>query len=59
MSLDDISNLGRPGLDELVPSRYALQVGEIEVLIISWRATDSSHDDGHQRRLGRTDNVAR
>lgn len=26
---------GRPGPEELVPSRYALQVGEIEVLVIS------------------------
>src|SRR5262245_30530679 len=26
---------GRPGLDELVPSRYALKVGEIDVLVIS------------------------
>ena len=25
----------RTGLDELVPSRYALQVGDIEVLVIS------------------------
>src|SRR3546814_10674890 len=25
----------REGLDELVPSRYALQVGDIEVLVIS------------------------
>jgi glyoxylase-like metal-dependent hydrolase (beta-lactamase superfamily II) len=29
------SNLGGAGVDELVPSRYALQVGEIEVLVIS------------------------
>ena len=26
MSLDDTSRPGRPGLDELVPSRYALRV---------------------------------
>ena len=25
----------RPGLDELVPSRYALKVGEIDVLVVS------------------------
>ena len=25
----------RPALDELVPSRYALRVGEIDVLVIS------------------------
>jgi glyoxylase-like metal-dependent hydrolase (beta-lactamase superfamily II) len=35
MSLDSISHLGGQGLDELVPSRYALQVGDIEVLVIS------------------------
>src|SRR5262245_56494481 len=36
MSLDSkTSHLGRPGFDELVPSRYALRVGEIDVLVIS------------------------
>jgi glyoxylase-like metal-dependent hydrolase (beta-lactamase superfamily II) len=35
MSLDNVSHLGASGLDELVPSRYALQVGDIEVLVIS------------------------
>src|SRR5262245_54398370 len=35
MSLDQTSNARRPGLDELVPSRYALKVGEIDVLVIS------------------------
>src|SRR5262249_9610569 len=35
MSLDKTSHLGRPGFDELVPSRYALRVGEIDVLVIS------------------------
>lgn len=35
MSLDNTSQSGRPGLDELVPSRYALRVGEIDVLVIS------------------------
>jgi glyoxylase-like metal-dependent hydrolase (beta-lactamase superfamily II) len=35
MSLDNTSHPGRPGLDELVPSRYALRVGEIDVLVIS------------------------
>jgi glyoxylase-like metal-dependent hydrolase (beta-lactamase superfamily II) len=34
MSVDNIS-LGSTGLDELVPSRYAQQVGDIEVLVIS------------------------
>ncbi|MFI0847291.1 MBL fold metallo-hydrolase [Mesorhizobium sp. IMUNJ 23232] len=35
MTLDNGSHLGRPGGDELVPSRYAVQVGDIEVLVIS------------------------
>ncbi|WP_433599260.1 MBL fold metallo-hydrolase [Nocardia sp. CA-135953] len=35
MSSDNPSQSGKPGLDELVPSRYALQVGDIEVLVIS------------------------
>jgi glyoxylase-like metal-dependent hydrolase (beta-lactamase superfamily II) len=35
MSLDNTSHLSRLGHDELVPSRYALQVGEIDVLVIS------------------------
>jgi glyoxylase-like metal-dependent hydrolase (beta-lactamase superfamily II) len=35
MSLDNISHLGSEGLDELVQSRYALQVGDIDVLVIS------------------------
>ncbi|MDT5336627.1 MAG: hypothetical protein QOD90_2132 [Mycobacterium sp.] len=35
MSLDNATHLGRPGLDELVPSRYALRVGEIDVMVIS------------------------
>ncbi|MCV7221210.1 MBL fold metallo-hydrolase [Mycolicibacterium elephantis] len=34
MSLDNIS-LGTRGLDELVPSRYAVRVGDIDVLVIS------------------------
>ncbi len=29
------SNSERPGLDELVPSRYSLQVGEIDVMVVS------------------------
>jgi len=29
------SRPGRPGLDELVPSRYALKVGEIDVMVVS------------------------
>ena len=35
MSLDNTSHPGRPGRDELVPSRYALKVGEIDVLVVS------------------------
>jgi glyoxylase-like metal-dependent hydrolase (beta-lactamase superfamily II) len=35
MCLDKASHPGRPGTDELVPSRYALRVGEIDVLVIS------------------------
>ena len=35
MSLDDTPHPGGPGLDELVPSRYALRVGEIDVLVVS------------------------
>ena len=35
MSLDKTLHPGRPGPDELVPSRYALRVGEIDVLVVS------------------------
>ena len=35
MSLDIISPAARPAPDELVPSRYALKIGEIDVLVIS------------------------
>jgi glyoxylase-like metal-dependent hydrolase (beta-lactamase superfamily II) len=35
LSLDYPSHPGRPGPDDLVPSRYALRVGEIDVLVIS------------------------
>src|SRR5258705_5583228 len=35
LSLDSTSLPGRTGTDELVPSRYALQVGTIDVLVIS------------------------
>ena len=35
MSLDNASHPGGSGLDELVPSRYAVRVGEIDVLVIS------------------------
>src|SRR5262245_44281297 len=32
---DNTSHSGRPGSDELVPSRYALRVGEIDVMVVS------------------------
>src|SRR5262245_6869666 len=35
MRLDKTLSAGQPGLDELVPSRYALKVGDIDVLVIS------------------------
>lgn len=35
MNVENFSHSIRPGLDELVPSRYALKVGDIEVLIVS------------------------
>ena len=35
MSLDNISQLGTSSTAELVPSRYAVQVGDIDVLVIS------------------------
>lgn len=35
MSVDSISHGGRTGLGDLVPSRYALKVGDIDVMVIS------------------------
>jgi glyoxylase-like metal-dependent hydrolase (beta-lactamase superfamily II) len=35
MKLDNTSRRGRRGPDELVPSRYALRIGEIDVLVVS------------------------
>ena len=35
MSLDIASRPSKAGTQELVPSRYALRVGEIDVLVIS------------------------
>src|SRR3954449_12155358 len=35
INLDTTSHRGRPGPDELVPSRYALRIGEIDVLVVS------------------------
>ncbi|MGM5054981.1 MBL fold metallo-hydrolase [Rhizobium sp. 814_E9_N1_1] len=34
-SRENTAHTGRPRLDELVPSRYAVRVGEIEVLVVS------------------------
>jgi len=45
MYLDHTSHLGRQKTDELVPSRYALRVGEIDVLVVS---------DGVLRKLQRS-----
>jgi glyoxylase-like metal-dependent hydrolase (beta-lactamase superfamily II) len=33
--VDNTVHASRPGLDELVPSRYALKVGEIDVMVVS------------------------
>lgn len=35
MTLDNTTHLGSLGVDELVPSRYAVDIGDIEVLVIS------------------------
>jgi glyoxylase-like metal-dependent hydrolase (beta-lactamase superfamily II) len=35
MNIENTSRNGRPGAEELVPSRYAVNIGEIEVLVIS------------------------
>ena len=35
MSLENTTHPARPELDELVPSRYALRIGEIDVLVVS------------------------
>jgi hypothetical protein len=35
MSLNNTSHPGGPALDELVPSRYALKVGAIDVMVVS------------------------
>ena len=35
MNMDYTSHTARSGPDELVPSRYALKVGEIDVLVVS------------------------
>ena len=54
MSLDNISHPGGMGHDELVPSRYALRVGDIDVLVVSDRVLIAARRDvGPQRRPGR------
>ncbi|CDZ46022.1 MBL fold metallo-hydrolase [Neorhizobium galegae] len=35
MNIENTSRSGRPATEELVPSRYAVNIGEIEVLVIS------------------------
>jgi hypothetical protein len=35
MSLGNTSHPGSPGANELVPSRYALKVGAIDVMVVS------------------------
>ena len=59
MSLDNTSHPGRPGPDELVPSRYALRVGEIDVLVVSDGVLSlPAATLGHQRRPGRPGGLA-
>ena len=59
MSLDNTSHPGRPGPDELVPSRYALRVGEIDVLVVSDGVLPlPAAMYGHQRRPGRPGGLA-
>jgi hypothetical protein len=48
---ENTSRPGRPGLDELVPSRYALKVGDIDVMVISDGVLIAANRDvGPQRR---------
>ena len=58
MSLDTTSHPDRPGPDELVPSRYALRVGEIDALVVSDDVSAASRDVGRQRRSGRPGGLA-
>src|SRR6266404_3784268 len=44
-AVDNTSHPGRPVLDELVPSRYALKVGEIDVLVASDGVRDRLRPD--------------
>jgi len=59
MSLDNTSHPGGPGHDELVPSRYALRVGDIDVLVVSDGVLIAARRDvGPQRRPGRPGGLA-
>ena len=54
MSLDNTSHPGGPGRDELVPSRYALRVGEIDVLVVSETLPEVTMETGLAGWGGRT-----
>ena len=57
--MDVASHPGRTGTDELVPSRYALRVGEIDVLVISDGVLPlPARDVGHQCRPSRAGGLA-
>lgn len=54
MKRENASYVGRPAPEELVPSRYAVQIGEIEVLVISDGVLPlPTAMLGHKRRPGR------
>ena len=53
------SHPGRAGPDELVPSRYALQVGEIDVMVVSDGVLSLPGAMLGQRRPGRPGGLAR
>ena|SRR5215472_8522915 len=58
-SLDNTSHPGTPEPDELVPSRYALRIGNIDVLVVSdGCAIAAKRDVGTQRRPGRPGGLA-
>ncbi len=51
MNMDITTHTRGPKPEELVPSRYALQVGEIDVLVVSDGVLPLPTDDvGHQCR---------
>ena len=59
MSLDNTSHPGGRAPDELVPSRYALRVGDIDVLVVSDGVLPlPTTDVGAQRRPGRPGGLA-